>query len=479
MFIPDLYGSQELAPHRAIYTRGDAKQGLPKSFTDKNINQKEIRRAQQSGDVNEILSALGMTQVEFQRAITTTNTAFPSRENLEADAKVLIPLDTPLRNKIPRVVGSGLAAKWKQLISLGGGYAGATTTNANIAAAATTLTVVSAAGFTPGDTLLVDTGAAQEIRIIGSISGTTVTVTVAFTNAHTQPVAVTKYGVQPGSNQTGALQAFFAETGAPAEHTSVYADQIQSYKLMGEIGRVSGFAAAGGANFQNQLATEKTNAILNTMLNEENALINGDATSPLAPWGDGTNPLSYNGLMNLIATANGTPADQVQVNVGPLTLAHIDQQLGRLYRQGAQLPWMLMNEQEIRSLSHLAEASGSIMRIVQDPSGATLGVQIAFYSHPITGEKVPIMPSRYMQPGSIIFGCDRLPKGDAALQVDVLPQVQLPILAPSTNIQGYVAQEIAPSASSPATYPFLVSVYSTLKLKSALHFCVSRNVSAV
>ena len=479
MFIPDLYGSQELAPHRAIYTRGDAKQGLPKSFTDKNINQKEIRRAQQSGDVNEILSALGMTQVEFQRAITTTNTAFPSRENLEADAKVLIPLDTPLRNKIPRVVGSGLAAKWKQLISLGGGYAGATTTNANIAAAATTLTVVSAAGFTPGDTLLVDTGAAQEIRIIGSISGTTVTVTVAFTNAHTQPVAVTKYGVQPGSNQTGALQAFFAETGAPAEHTSVYADQIQSYKLMGEIGRVSGFAAAGGANFQNQLATEKQNAILNTMLNEENALINGDATSPLAPWGDGTNPLSYNGLMNLIATANGTPADQVQVNVGPLTLAHIDQQLGRLYRQGAQLPWMLMNEQEIRSLSHLAEASGSIMRIVQDPSGATLGVQIAFYSHPITGEKVPIMPSRFMQPGSIIFGCDRLPKGDAALQVDVLPQVQLPVLAPSTNIQGYVAQEIAPSASSPQVYPFICSVFSVLKLKSALHMAISRNVSAV
>lgn len=474
------YGVNDMVPHQPIYTRAAAPRSF-KDFSDTKIDKKEIARAMDTGDVSNILATLGMTQVEFQRAITSTTTAFPVRENLEATAKVLIPLDTPLRNRIPRVPGAGLAAKWKQLLSLGGGYAGATTITANIVAAATTLTVASAAGFTSGDTILVDTGALQETRIIaaGGISGLVITVTNGFTNAHTSPVAVVKYGVQGGSNQTGALQAFFSETGAPAQHTSVYADQVQSYKLMGEMGQVSGFAMAAGANFMNQLQTEKTNAILNTMLNEENAILNGDATSNLAPWGDGTNPFAYNGLMNLVTTANGTPADQVQVAVGPLTLTHIDAQLGRLFRQGAQMPWMLMNEQEIRSLAHLAEASGSIMRIMQGPAGATIGVQIAFYSHPITGEKVPIMPSRFMQPGSIIFGCDRLPKGDASLQVDVLPQVMLPTLAPNTNIQGYVAQEIAPTAAAPQVYPFLVSVFSTLKMKSSLHFCKSTGVSAV
>lgn len=469
-----------IGPSAPIYTRAARPKSF-KDFADTRIDKKEIKRAMQTGDVSGILATLGMSQAEYQRAITTGNTAFPVRENLEDVAKVLIPVETPLRNRIPRKPGAGLASKWKQLLSLGGGYAGATLLTAGIAAAATTISVASVAGFAVGDTLLVDTGAAQETRTITALNAgaNQITFTQGFTLAHAAPVAITKYGIRPGSQLTGALQAFFAETGAPAEHTSVYADQNASYKLMGQIGRVTGFAAAAGANFQNQLATEKTNAIMNTMINEENALINGDATSPLAPWGDGTNPLAYNGMVNLIATANGTPADQVQVNVGPLTTAHLDAQLGRLYRQGARKQWILANEQEIRSLAHLAEAAGSIIRINQGPSGVTLGTQVANYVHPITGESVPIMPSRDLSPGIVIFGCDQLPKGDVSLEVEVLPQVQLPQLAPNTSIQGYVAQEIAPTAAAPQVYPFLVSIYSVLKMKSALHFAISRGVTPV
>lgn len=472
--------TNEIVFSQPIFSRA-AKPRSFKDFTDKRIDKKELKRAMTTGDVSGILLQLGMTQAEFQRAITTSNAAFPVRENLEDQAKVLIPLETPVRNRIPRTNGMGLASRWKQLVSLGGGYAGATNTTANIAAAATTATVASVAGFAVGDTLLVDAGGVQETRTVSAINAGTNTLTFSagLTAAHAQPVAVVKYGINGGSEATGALQAFFSELGAPAEHTSVYADQSASYKLMGQIGRVSGFAAAAGANFQNQLQVEKTNAIYNTMLNEENALINGDATSNLAPWGDGVNPLAYNGLVNLITTANGTPADQVQVAVGPLTTTHIDSQLGRLFRKGARKQWILANEQEIRSLAHMAEGAGSIIRINQGPSGVTLGTQVTNYVHPITGENVPILPSRFLSPGTVIFGCDQLPKGDAALDVQVLPQVQLPQLAPNTNVQGYVAQEIAPTAAAPQVYPFLVSVFSVMRMKSALHFAISKGVAPV
>ena len=101
------------------------------------------------------------------------------------------------------------------------------------------------------------------------------------------------------------------------------------------------------------------------------------------------------------------------------------------------------------------------------------------YVHPVTGEMVKIYPSRFLSPGKIIFGSQMLPDGSPAMDVQVLPQVQLPQLAPNANIQGYTAQEIAPSAASPQNYQFLVSVFEVPRMKSALHFCVSTGVTAV
>jgi len=46
-------------------------------------------------------------------------------------------------------------------------------------------------------------------------------------------------------------------------------------------------------------------------------------------------------------------------------------------------------------------------------------------------------------------------------------------------IQGYVAQEIAPSWESPLLYGFIVSVFSVFRLKSQNHFAKSAGVTAV
>ncbi len=368
-----------------------------------------LERGEFSGDAGQLLAQLHLTLNQFNRSINTGMTAFPVRENLEAEARVLVPMETPLRNRIPRVPGSGTAAAWKQLTSLGGGWGSSTD--------------------------------------------------------------------QPGGGT--ATQIFFAETGAPGLMSSVYANKSASYKLMGSLGAVTGFAMAAGANFFNQYDREKTNAILNLMLNEEYSIINADATATAVPFGDGTTALSFNGVLNLTTTANGVPSAQVQTSVGALTFAHIDNQLIRQWKQGARGRYMVVNAQEALSIKNLAIASGTVHRVILSQQNTTIGIVPTGYLCPITGEVVEIICSRFMPAGTIWFGATGLPNGDPALQMDVLPQVQLPELAPDQMVQGYVAQEIAPSIAAPQVYPFLVSVYEVLKMKGATVFAKSTGVTAV
>lgn len=237
---------------------------------------------------------------------------------------------------------------------------------------------------------------------------------------------------------------------------------------------------ATGANFQPQLSMEKTNSIRNLMLNEEYALISGDSTSVAAPWGDGVNALAFDGILNLTTVANGTPSAQVQAAVGGLTLSHIDSQLSRVANQGGQDQYMVMNQQEILSLVHLAEASGSIIRVQGTTQGdVVLGVSVTGYKHPLTGELVPVYWSRFMPAGTIFFGSRFLPDGSPTLDISVLPQVQLPELAPNENIQGYTAQELAPTTAAPQVLPWIVTVYEVPRLKAATCVGKSSGVTSV
>jgi class 3 adenylate cyclase len=413
-FMNPSFGDTGISPGPSIpiLTRGAQRATVPDELKSaiERLQGGDVQRAEVTGDLSQILLHLNASMEQLQRGITSGMTAFPVRENLEAEATSLVPMETPLRNRLTRRPGAGTASAWKQLTSIGGGWA-------------TSLD-------------------------------------------------------QPGS--AAAVRAFFAENGAPAEHTSVYADKSAGYKLLGTFGSVTGFAQAAGANFMNQLATEKTNAINNLMLNEENALINGDSTSTAAPWGDATTAFAFDGIIPLTATANGVPAAQIQAAVGALTKAHIDAQLTRLWKQGARNAWMLMNAQESNSLVHLAEADGTILRVMATASGdAILGVKVTGYKHPVTGEIVPILVDRFMPAGTIVFGADQGPDGRPAIDVEVLPQVQLPELAPNQSVQGYTAQELAPTTAAPQVYPFIVTVYEVLRMKNANVFAKSSGLTAV
>lgn len=281
---------------------------------------------------------------------------------------------------------------------------------------------------------------------------------------------------QVGSDQ----RIFFAEDGSPASDNSVYVPKSAGYKLLGVKGFVTGFAMAAGANFQNQLAAEKTNQVRNLMKKEEKALINADASSVVSPWGDGVSALAFNGLKVSVSTANGTPAAQVQASVGALTTAHIDNQLKRLTDAEGQDPYILTSSQEILSLVHLATAEGSIIRVAAASNGeGVMGFKVTGYVNPLTGQLVPVLYSPEVAAGEMYFGCKSLPDGSPGAVVDVLPQVQLPELAPNVSIQGYVAQEIAPASASPQKYEFIVTVFEVFKLRSALHFAKSTGLTAV
>jgi hypothetical protein len=512
-------GIHAVGPSIPIYTRASAMSGEATDLIERmaRFDPAGMERVELMGDLAGLKKQLGMTLKEIMRAITSSTTAFPVRENLEAPARNIVPKDTPLRNKLPRTIGAGTASQWRLTASMGGGFGFATTVTSGAASA--TQTVGSTAGMKVGDVLQFVTtttgipiggSLAGSLRAISSITNattvvlaatiTTVTGDLVVNTGKPQGTAVTGtttgdflHGRPPGagapqynaagvaSNAGGYFgRSFYHESGAPPDKVTSYIAKSAGYKLLGTLGSVTGFAMAAGANFQPQLATEKRNAIENLILNEENALWNGSATSVLPPWGDFTNALGFDGVINSISTANGTPPDHIQSSVGPLTLSHVDAQLGRITNFGGQEQWIGTAAQEILSFVHLAEAAGSIIRIQATMDGGTvLGLRVTGYVHPITGQVVPLMYSRFIEPGTLVFGSERLPDGTPALDVNVLPQVELPALEPNEMIQGYVARELAVTTSAIDVHPFVVTVYEVLRMFSGTVFAKSTGITAV
>lgn len=386
---------------------GGSLEQLERSIQNADPNAK-LERAEFTGNIKDVLDQMNLTMRDVQRALTVNDV--PVRENMEAPAISLVPEDTPLRNLLPRVPGSGKASVWQQQTTLGGGWG---------------------TGFD-----------------------------------------------QPGGGTIKRM--FYSETGAPTEYNSVYVPKTAAYKLLGAFGKVTNFAVAAGANYQDQLARERISTLKNTMLNEEYALIHGDSTATAAPWGDGSNALAFDGLYNLVTVANGTPSAAVQSSVGSLTKAHIDNQLTDIWKRGGTNMWMLLNAIEIMSLTRLVEADGSVLRVqslAQD--GVVLGYRVIGYVHPVSGEMVRVLPSRLADPGTMLFGSLQGPDGENAIEVEVLPQVPVPTGVESPQgIQGYTVTDLARSQTAPDVSAFMISVYEVLKVRNAEVFAKSTGVTA-
>lgn len=433
-----------------------------------------INRGDYGGDAEKAIAAIIQ---QINRGVTSTMTAFPVRENLQAEAVVLTPVRTPLRNRLPRVPGMGLAAKWKQLTSFGSGLGTLTSTN-GVLNTANTIKVNNTRGFFVGETVTYN-GTVPFTAVITAIDNATNVMTFGGgtigLNAQENGKTVVKASYF-FPEQGVASNIFYTETGAPGVSTESWADKTASYKLLGDMGNITLFAMAAGANFQNQYATAKQNCLMRTMLKEEYALLHGDSTVLAAPWGDGATAMAYDGLITFI-TANA-PAPQLQSSVGALTLEHLQQQLTRLWYQGAEGMYIMLNGQEGESLTKLATASGNYRVLITNDGAMKVGGKVGFIVHAISGEEVPIYTHPFLPPGMIVFGADRNQKGNASAIVDVLPQVMdQPETTFNDNIQGYYAQDIAPTAAAPEVLNFKIGLYSVPKWENAKVFALSTGVT--
>ena len=69
--------------------------------------------------LTESLAQINQKIADFEKTIATGDTAFPIRENLAAEAKLVVNVNTPLLNRFPTKQGSGKAAAWKEITSFG------------------------------------------------------------------------------------------------------------------------------------------------------------------------------------------------------------------------------------------------------------------------------------------------------------------------------------------------------------------------
>lgn len=437
-------------------------------------NQAELTRAIESGSLTNEQMAAAVANV--MRGITTSTTAFPVRENLDAEVHIMTPVETPLRNRLPRTPGAGTALKWKQQTAFGAGL-GTQTTTTGTTNATNTIVVVNANGFFAGETV---TYAAASHSIV-SINYSTNIITLGASpgvvaNSQTNGQTVVKTSAY--FPETAVMDGiFYGENGAPTEATTVYADKTASYKLLGTLGSVTMFAAAAGANFMDQYAIEKRNTLSRLLIKEEFALLYARTDTNSLPWGDGSSNLAYLGLIPWIQA--NVAAANLQTSVGALTTNHINAQLTRLWYGGGRGMYIMCSGQEATSMMRLAENSGNYRLVVVDQKAATIGGKIAYFIHAVSGEQVPIIVHTFLAPGTMVFGSDRNAHGQATAEVSVLPQANMPDSVDQVPFGGYYAQDIAPSVAAPEKLNFLAKVYAVPQWKNAQAFALSTGVTPV
>lgn len=414
-------------------------------------------------------SILRGDEPDITRGIVSTQTGFPVREDLEAEVKSLVPLETPVRDLLPRKMGGGKAHSWFQETSFGGGYGYTGTTSAS--GASTTVTVDTTAGLRAGDIVYFATSALT--KTVASVDSAT-----QFTlssNSSNFASGETVYRLVTYPDGGAAQQIAFLETGAPDTQTPTFAVKSSTYKLLGILGTITGLAAMAGASFMDQVSHAKMITLQNLLLNEENILINGSSTDVKKPFGNGTTNYCFDGLVNYITAANGCPADHIQTSIGAITIAHLNAQLRRCWERGGQGQYIIISGADAVNFSRLCETQANLF-VPYNPNDLVLGGKVAAMWHPVTGERVDIVASRHLSPGTIIFGSKYGPKMLPAAEVVVLPAV--PVANPGEMVQGYWSQDIPAGTSAPMTYGYLVAVAETLCVYNVPVFAISTGVTA-
>jgi hypothetical protein len=287
--------------------------------------------------ISQTISQINAKIAAFEKTVSSSDAAFPVRENLAAEAKLVIPVDTPLLNRFPTKQGSGKAAAWKEIVALG--------------------------------------------------------------------------------SSALTYSMFYAEGGAPSSRTTVYADRAEIYKLAGLDGGVAGFAIAAGANFQDQLATEKSNTIRHLKILEETALINADGTGQ-----------SFKGLLAQITTGYGSTVRASTGSAASAVINDLDFILKSTWDLGGDISLLVVRSSEAATISNAVtrDSGTSPLRInVQGPLNIVGGFYVNAYISPINGARVELLPDKFHTVGTVIGISEQLPapipgQGGEGIWLDVL-----------------------------------------------------------
>ncbi len=198
-----------------------------------------------------------------------------------------------------------------------------------------------------------------------------------------------------GMTTTGSV--FYAEGGSPGMSTSDYVPRSAGYKLMGREFGVTGFAYHAGANYQDQLATERRNAIIGLKTDMESSIINADGTSN-----------SFEGLITQITAGNSAHVESIG---GNLVMDDIQEALAECYEAGYQITYILLSAIEAKTLNNLVLDEGAHnITVVQAEQGRVAGeMRVSHLVDPITGYAIEVIPHRNLSQGTIIGVPEKLP----------------------------------------------------------------------
>lgn len=196
---------------------------------------------------------------------------------------------------------------------------------------------------------------------------------------------------------TNVSTVFYAEGALPNAGTSAYVPQSAAYVLMGRTFGVTGFARAAGANFADQLALERTNAIINLKMGIEDALVNADGTGN-----------SFEGLIEQIDAGNGSYVESIS---GALVMDDLALAFREAHDRGYQISYVLVNALQMEEINNLTLAAGThSISVIRSDQGAIAGLgRVNQLIDPISGVPVELMVHRDLAPGTILGVPERLP----------------------------------------------------------------------
>ena len=182
-----------------------------------------------------------------------------------------------------------------------------------------------------------------------------------------------------GTNTT----IFFSDAGAPSETAQTYDSVAAAYKLLGRKLEVGGLALAAskGRDGQPDMQTDREKIkMLEVMIGEEEAIINGDAAARTT---------EFSGLFKQITTNSGSTTF--------LTASGIGSYCRTLYAEGGDPTILLSNPRQLQALADDLERSGSIQRnVVSEQNGVVGGFALSRIVNPVTQAVFDVKPSRFV-----------------------------------------------------------------------------------